>query len=204
MKKRSNLFTLSLLVVLCACQVSPIEDEKKPEDSATPPATVAAGNIIYRIKSGEHFSQQDNLRFTQKTTLTFRATFNESAVYQTVNPSNQGDINKLYGFSDCNSHHQTNSARFGWNWYNNGLQIYAYCYQNGKVTSQPIGTVNLNEKNTYQIQIAGNSYRFKLNETTVEIPRGCSDSANQTRYMLYPYFGGDEPAPHEITIALEE
>ncbi|GAA4402710.1 hypothetical protein GCM10023187_18060 [Nibrella viscosa] len=160
--------------------------------------------VVYQIKAGQHFSQQDALRFTSKTTLTFEATFNESAMYQSREPGNQGDINKLYGFSDCNTHHQTNSARFGWNWTGNALRIYAYCYQNSKVIAQEIGTVNLNETNTYQLAIVGSKYVFRLRNKTVEIPRGCSETATQQRYRLYPYFGGDEPAPHDVTISIKE
>jgi hypothetical protein len=37
----------------------------------------------------------------------------------------------------------------------------------------------------------------------VQLPRHCTGS-NYTRYKLFPYFGGDEVAPHRIKIKITE
>jgi hypothetical protein len=41
-----------------------------------------------------------------------------------------------------------------------------------------------------------------VNEKEATLPRHCS--GNYTRYKLYPYFGGDELAPHKIEIKITE
>ncbi|HEY4650008.1 MAG TPA: hypothetical protein VIG72_01285, partial [Pontibacter sp.] len=153
------------------------------------------------IKNGEHSAGAPFLA-RQTDILTFEATFDASAIYQTIDRSNQGDINKLYGLADCRTDHHSNSARFGWRWYNNQLEIHAYTYLNKVRQSELIGVVELNKTYTYRIDLQGNKYIFRLNGTTVEMPRHCTGLAEG--YQLYPYFGGDEVAPHDISIAIRE
>ncbi|WP_420150423.1 hypothetical protein [Spirosoma sp.] len=160
--------------------------------------------VIYRIRAGQQYSDQNPLVFTHKTTLTFSATFNESAIYTTRLPENQSDINKLYGFSDCNTHHSLASARFGWNWRDNALRIYAYCYVNGQRIAQELGIAQLNVANDYQIILSESAYTFIFLGKQTVIARGCTTVESTQRYLLYPYFGGDETAPHDITIAITE
>ena len=67
----------------------------------------------YVIEEGDH-SSTSKVTLITATEMTFEAVFDDSAIYETVSESNQADINKLMGFSDCTSHHHSNSARFGW------------------------------------------------------------------------------------------
>lgn len=173
----------------------------------SPPATLVQpvdSTINYLIKAGNHYCQQSRLEYTTKSKLVFLATFNESATYKTADPAKQSDINKLYGFSDCNSSHQTNSARFGWNWYNDSLRIYAYYYRSGVMYSQPMGIAQVNQTNLYKIQIQSGQYIFSFNDNQYIATRGCTDTTTLERYQLYPYFGGTEVAPHDITITIQE
>jgi hypothetical protein len=64
-----------------------------------------------------------------------------------------------------------------------------------------VDTVSLNEFHQYEIAFTDSSYLFKVNKT-VELPRSCKSAADG--YKLYPYFGGNEPAPHEVTIVIED
>lgn len=73
--------------------------------------------------------------------LKFVVKFDSSAIYNTVDPSNQYDINKLYGFSDNDSLHQRYSARFGWRWSDNALRIFAYVYNSGVRSSKELGAI---------------------------------------------------------------
>ena len=131
--------------------------------------------------------------------MRFQAIFDSSAIYRTATPENQYDINKLIGFSDCSSHHQTNSARFGWNWLNNALHIYAYDYVNGDRQAKELGTVELGVTNSFKIATSGNSYVFTLNGKEETMARHCAGGVGVS-YKLLPYFGGDEIAPHDIRI----
>ncbi|GAB3889473.1 hypothetical protein [Spirosoma agri] len=169
-----------------------------------PPRQTADTTIIYLIKEGDHYCQQSHLEYITKSTISFEATFNKSASYQTKDPEKQGDVNKLYGFSDCKDSHQTNSARFGWNWQDNALHIYAYHYRSGELLFQSIGTAQLDRMYRYQISIEGNQYKFRFDGKEVSVDRGCSDTTQFSRYKLYPYFGGEELAPHDVTIAIRE
>src|SRR5688500_4943267 len=81
--------------------------------------------VIYKIPSGSHYSIQSTYQPLSVARMRFKARFNSSAIYQTADQDNQADINKLYGMSDCASSHQVNSARFGWRWFKNTLEIWA-------------------------------------------------------------------------------
>jgi hypothetical protein len=180
------------VIALSACQTvtvtpSPVTDEVKP--------------VVYTIRKGEHSSEAP-FQVRKVSALTFEATFNASAMYETANKENQADINKLYGVADCHTDHHSNSARFGWRWFNNQLEIHAYTYLNKVRQSKLVDIVELNKAYTYEIILTDNKYTFKLNGKTVELPRHCNGQGEG--YQLYPYFGGDETAPHDIIIAIRE
>ncbi|WP_420577662.1 hypothetical protein [Ekhidna sp.] len=153
------------------------------------------------IPAGKH----DNgwkMQSLQSKTLNFTAIFDQSAIYETVTTENQHDINKLMGFSDCNSMHHENSARFGWRWLAGKLEIHAYAYVNGERITEYIGDVELDEPTSYQLQITDDHYVFYLQGyDPVRIKREATCSKG-LYYMLFPYFGGDEVAPHNILIQI--
>lgn len=155
----------------------------------------------YVIEEGDH-SSTSKVTLITGTEMTFEAIFDDSAIYETLSESNQADINKLMGFSDCTSHHHSNSARFGWRWYDDELQIHAYTYADGTRSDEELGTVEIDEVATYSIEIDSDRYLFTFDGVTTEMDRGCSGGG--VKYQLYPYFGGDETAPHDITIYIEE
>lgn len=156
----------------------------------------------YEIKKGHHSSV---IRFNTLTsnTLEFDAIFNESSKYQSNNEANQWDINKLYGFSECNTQHHNNSARFGWRWLDGNLEIHAYVYNDGERYTKFINNANLNQVHSYSIEIKEKSYIFRMDDNIVIMDRTNKCDVGGY-YMLYPYFGGDEKAPHDITIQIRE
>ncbi len=162
---------------------------------------------VYNIQSGNHFSDGLNGNILSTDHIDFLARFNETAIYTATTKSNQNDINKLYGFSDCNCDVEKNSARFGWNWSpsKNKIQIYAYIHVDGKIINPTyMGTVNFNEEASYSIYIVGQSYNFNFNGNLVNIKsRGCGEQRD-IRGILYPYFGGDDTAPHQINISIKQ
>jgi hypothetical protein len=154
------------------------------------------------LPQGKH-SKGFPLEALQSSELRFTAIFDESAIYETTDPVNQYDINKLMGFSDCNSHHHDNSARFGWNWLDGKLLIHAYVYVDGEVMYQEIGEVPLNEPSEYTLRLLDNAYEFQINDLPiVQMPRKAPCTSG-LYYKLFPYFGGDEVAPHDITILVK-
>ncbi|TLV03242.1 hypothetical protein [Dyadobacter luticola] len=157
--------------------------------------------ITYTIQKGNHDPDNNiNTPFTS-TTLHFQALFDSTCVYQNAVVENQNDINKLYGFSDCSSTHQNNSARFGWNWREGALRIYAYIYVNGQRMEKELGTAELNEPTGFKIEAKDNSYIFTYRGVETTMPRHCSGGVG-IAYKLLPYFGGDETAPQLVRIKI--
>jgi hypothetical protein len=153
----------------------------------------------YTIKKGAHSTALNNYKQLEISEMRFVVKFDSSAIYQTISPENQYDINKLYGFSDNNSEHHQFSARFGWRWSANAIRLFAYIYNNGEVISSELTSVPLGEEINCNIQVTATSYLFTVNQLTERFPR-TSTTEKARGYQLYPYFGGDEVAPHDVNI----
>ncbi|TDH19730.1 hypothetical protein EXU57_22785 [Segetibacter sp. 3557_3] len=171
-------------------EVSPASRTKIPVTQATK----------YTIFAGQHYCTPNLLKFVTLSEMRFSAVFDVSAVYNLDN-FNQYDINKLYGFSEGFDHHR-NSARIGWRWSDGQLRLFAYAYNNGIVASREITTVAIGAENICSIKLAGNTYVFTVNGISVVLERAAS-SSTASGYQLYPYFGGDEVAPHNISISIK-
>lgn len=156
---------------------------------------------IYGLPQGEHYNDLRRFAIFTGDELRFNFKFDSTAIYQTSDPRNQADWNKLMGFSDCGSLHQTNSIRLVWRWYQGELQIGEYRYQEGEREFSTLTSVDLGRANTASIQAADGEYRIRVNEQKVTRPRYC-DSRTPS-YWLFPYFGGDESAPHIVNISVK-
>lgn len=191
-KRRSLIAALGLCLALSACETV----------TEVAPKTDEPDTVLYTIAEGSHYSDKNSVRKRITSSLAFEVVFDESARYTTSAPNNQGDINKLYGLSDCGNTHHTNSARFGWRWYNNRLELLAYTYVNKKMSYELLATVPIGEAVRCELRMEEGQYRFKLGDKELTMPRACNGAAEG--YQLYPYFGGDETAPHAITIKIKE
>lgn len=165
----------------------------------------------YQIKEGDHEAKGIHVASLTSDHLDFKATFDETCVYD-LQSKDQNDINKLYGFSDCNCDHLKNSARFGWRWVaaKNKIEVLAYIHKDGKQIlfdddkNISMGYAELGQEGSYSIYIVGDSYNFNYNgNLKVFKYRGCSQQRT-AHYMLYPFFGGDRAAPHQINIRIKE
>jgi len=169
------------------------------------PLTDAPAFTTYLILAGQNYCVGNSYDIDTFRGMRFEAVFDSSCIYATADPGNQADINKLMGFSDSASHHQRHSARFGWNWEAGGLYIYAYCYRGGVRASQKICTVGLGEVHEYRIELRAGQYFFSVDggAHTATMPRAAQEPY-AFGYKLLPYFGGDEPAPHDVRIRVRE
>jgi hypothetical protein len=197
-----NQILLLLFIAAWASSCQKAVDITSSETVVTPPEPVTA-KVLYTIKEGQQYCDKNNYVPVNITELKFKVRFDSSAIYTTVAASNQADINKLYGFSDNNALHHDFSARFGWRWYNNNLEIFGYIYNNGVVSFQKIGNASIGKEETYSIKILEGTYFFTLGNTSINMPRASTTSTGMG-YKLYPYFGGDELAPHDVKIWIEE
>lgn len=188
----------ALLYLLSSCQKEVEETLPAP---VIPP--VPDNFIQYHIPQGEHYSDNSAFVPVSYTEQKFLVKFDSTAVYQTTDPANQYDINKLYGFSDNSKQHHEFSARIGWRWSDGALRLFGYIYNNAVVSYQEIGSVSIGDEHTCSIKVTGISYLFTVDGKGLTMPReSAGDKA--TGYKLYPYFGGDEPAPHAINIRIRE
>ncbi|MDB5199420.1 MAG: hypothetical protein JWO92_1383 [Chitinophagaceae bacterium] len=188
-----------LLLVLFSCTKENTSILKSPHGTTTSTTQFTK----YTIRQGQNYCDGNNFVPTSYSQLNFVAKFDSTAIYSTVNPDNQLDINKLYGFADNNSTHQQFSARFGWRWSDNALRLFGYVYNNGIRDSKELGIVKIGAENNCSIKVNPKSYVFSLNGIIDSLPR-TSTTAKATGYKLYPYFGGDETAPHTIYIWIKE
>lgn len=166
--------------------------------------TDAEGFIAYKISKGQQSASPAQYKYySSLTEQKFTAYFDSSAIYSTVNPSNQLDINKLYGFADDDKQHHISSARIGWRWYSNRLELFGYVYNDSVRTTQFITQVPLKTDIPCSIKVDGTRYIFTANGTQMTMPRTAKTPTGKG-YRLYPYFGGDEMAPQDISIRIRE
>jgi hypothetical protein len=164
----------------------------------------------YTIQQGAHECDQSTLKSVSGTVMNFVAKFDESASYPAVitDYNHAYDVNKLYGFSE-GLNNQYNSARIGWRWLNNELQLFAYVYVKGTLQRDPfsydppfIKSVAIGTDIQCSIAISGDRYIFTVDGVQVQTQRGTT-STKYSGYQQYPYFGGTLTAPHLITIGIK-
>jgi hypothetical protein len=169
--------------------------------AANPAATMPA--TLYTIRAGGHFCDQTRQQLVEVSAVYFTVRFDESAKYRTQAPENQADINKLLGFSDNAGHHHRFSARFGWCWNNDRLELHAYVYNDGVRSSKLLGAVELGTEHSCSIRVTADTYVFTLDGESATMPRK-SPLPRARGYKLFPYFGGQEAAPHAVRIWIRE
>ena len=195
---RTYLFIIALLL-LCSCSK---ETATPVQTVPVPPDTVPENLFMkYSIAKGAHYSDKTGIKPFTGTSMRLKVIFDSSAIYKTRDASNQADINKLVGFTEGADNH-VHSARFGWGWSNNALRLYAYSYAAGRRSSKEISTVSIGQPVSLCLSIDGNEYVFKVDEKLVRLPRS-PGTESVDGYWQYPYFGGDEEAPHDIFIYLQ-
>lgn len=197
-----NLIRLAIYICVSVCATSCKKVIETVIESGT--HTPKPGEYFtYTIKQGQHYADVNAYQPLQINELKFDVKFDSTAIYQTSDPANQEDINKLYGFADNNSQHHEFSARFGWNWARGSLRLYAYTYNAGVRDSREIIAIQPGFVYPCSIKVTENKYLFTVDHHTIEMARQ-STTASAIGYRLYPYFGGDETAPHDITISIKE
>ena len=158
------------------------------------------GYRVFTIKENKHRSTT-TYNTTNSNYITFKSIFDSSTIYITDDPINQYDVNKLYGVSDCGCNHKQYSMRLGWRWLNDSLEILWFKHMHGTFTFEKIKTINLNQSYKYSITLEDSLYLICVDGMCVSTKRSCNGTYRH--YYLYPYFGGDEKAPHDIKIKIK-
>ena len=162
------------------------------------------GFRVYTIPAGEH-SSGSFLNHPDDSKISFQFILDESAYYETEIPENQHDVNKIYGMSDFGVRHQKYSIRLGWRYINNELQLCWLRHEQGIHSSAKIKIIEPDVIYNASIDIKTFYYVIVIdNDTTLVRRRPEGNWGLLRRYYLYPYFGGNEYAPHDITIKIKE
>ena len=161
---------------------------------------------LYRIAKGRHGSLHFR-PFICKRFLKYRVLFTNSCLYNLGN-HNQLDINKLFGLA-FGIHHHRNSVRVGWrtDGVSDKISLFAYYYVNGERKWSPLCEVEPNRLYDLSIDVVPGAYVFEVED--VQSSASFTYTVSRPRvpwpgYYLYPYFGGNETAPHDMTIMMKE
>src|SRR5690349_7590945 len=113
---RATSYLLLYLILLAGCRKSSVDlPGIKPADTN--------GFTQYIIAAGQHYCNQSSYRSVESSEMKFLVKFDSTAIYTTMDPANQEDINKLFGFSDNGMDHHQFSARIGWRWSQGALRL---------------------------------------------------------------------------------
>ncbi len=154
------------------------------------------GYQIFTIKQGGH-SSSNSLQSFHDSILKFNAIFDSSAIYSSEIKNNQNDVNKLFGMSDCGVNHHVNSARLGWRWKDDSLELFSYVYINTIRKINFLTSCKIGEEIACSITASNSKYIFDIKGVHYEEVRSCN---GQDHWLLHPYFGGDEVAQHDVVI----
>ena len=162
------------------------------------------GFRVYTIPEGEH-SSGSYFNHPTNSKIDFKFILDESAIYETEIPENQHDVNKIYGFSDFGKTHQKYSIRLGWRYLNGEIELCWLRHEEGRHTAATIRTIDIDEVYHATIDIETFYYIITIDQDTTRVRRRPEGNWGLVRrYYLYPYFGGNEYAPHDITIRIKE
>ena len=162
------------------------------------------GFRVYTIPAGEH-SSGSFVNHPNDSKINFQFILDESAYYETEIPENQHDVNKIYGFSDFGAKHKKYSIRLGWRYIENNLELCWLRHEDGVHSSATIKIIQPDVIYNATIDIKTFYYVIVIdNDTTLVRRRPEGNWGLIRRYYLYPYFGGNEYAPHDITIKIKE
>lgn len=135
----------------------------------------------YKIKKGNHYSGYRVKFFLNKQEQKVSVLFNDSCRY-TGDIQLSEQINKLFGFGSIFIH--SNSSRIGWKYnpYSDMIDLFLYEYEKGKRKISLIQSINLNVRSSIKLTTE-KKYFFGAN--------------------CFPYFGGEDSAPHDININIK-
>jgi hypothetical protein len=160
----------------------------------------------FRINKNFHYSWGlHHFGITFKNKIAFRAKFDKSCLYDLKNVNNY-DINKLFGFSTTFFHHNQ-SARIGWRRHDDySLEIVTYSYNNGdRVDETLLGIVKPNQVFTCTIEDTETHYKYTFysNDEFNSVLDEKKKDKVLFKYLLWPYFGGNQTAPHDMIMYIE-
>ena len=143
------------------------------------------------------------IAYLQSLFTAIRVVFHDTCIYDLHN-ADQYDINKLFGFSFGGQDH---SARFGWNSNGGKIDIYAYVHKGGSIESKKLISCIPNEVVDLTLKVTDTDYEFSAAKRDGERARLKVQRSKPWNkfffYRRYPYFGGNQTAPHEMRLEID-
>jgi hypothetical protein len=165
--------------------------------------------MIFRIPKGKHRARPLRPRlYWRRPSFAWTVRFDESCRYDLQN-DDQYDINKLVGVGYLPGHH-TDSARFGWRYLKGRkcIDLQAYCYISGARMTQHICYLEIGRKYRLQLNVTKLAYVFDVYDVEADKSvGGCAMPhyhGKSLQYRLGPWFGGNNTAPHNISILIDK
>lgn len=174
--------------------------------SALAATGVAAYDVFTKkrtIYKGLHYAFPPILGASFKNTFAWRVNFNNSAIYNLQN-ENQWDINKLIGIRLHPFSNHTTSFRFGWlyNINTQKIDIYAYYYIKGNRNYELLTSISVNEDLWLKIECLEKG-GVKLTANNISWSNIGESLTYRLKYFSGFYFGGNEVAPHTISVNIQ-
>lgn len=148
---------------------------------------------VHTIKKDKHTATNRCIRFVSNNQIRFDFFVSSSWLYDEKAPGFQSGWNKLIGISEGFNQHK-NSVRVGWRCIENTIYLSSYCYINGERRISDMVEVPMGW-NTGSVTITATHYRVQINDRIFNF-----ENTNRSffKFMLYPYFGGNSKAPHDM------
>lgn len=140
---------------------------------------------VYTISKGQHECNERSLAYLNSPFLTLQFTPDESWYYE---PQYDKHWNKLGGISS-NQIHQ-NSIRIAWRCTLEEIKLAIYEYRDGERVITELGSI---DDGWWSIIIEMDKNRVVFREKYFE-----TGTHEEKGWLCYPYFGGKEPAPHDM------
>lgn len=167
----------------------------------------------YTIRKGKHYCHPRpfSLKWNLKT-LAFDFTFLPDCMYNLGN-EDQFDYNKLFGIGWGLNHHK-NSYRLGWRYdvVSGKIEIAQYYYNKGVRKFNTILFVEIGK--TYGVKLKFLRDNNSITAYIIDLEAGVLmdstdldyyfESVSRFSFLLFPYFGGNQTAPHDMNISIQK
>lgn len=168
--------------------------------------------MTYRVRKGQHYSA-GYLGSVLRAALHLNASGYKAAEFtldETFVVDLSGDITKLFGLSDELDHHCC-SARFGLGkpQLNGHCGLYTYTYLNGELSHEHVMDLHLHGVYRLELQRLRESWVFSAQNLNFSEWRPmvlytqAEDRRRLFYFTLFPYYGGDAPAPRDTNFNLK-
>lgn len=154
--------------------------------------------MIVTIKKNKHsFFKLPHFTLKKKIILDFKLKGDFTYICDDI--KNQKDTNKIFGISDS-YYHRRDSIRIGFRYINDNIELLAYYYNKGKHYAEKIDNIQCDKEYNLEIYISDKNYHIKYNFNEYIYPR--TSKWFFMRYLLFPYFGGEERAKKDLTFKI--